>query len=99
MVDVVERIAMAVRSHSSSADRPDSDEFLAGVLPLRGPDSTGAGISPACPVGGWGMFRTGTAYPGLPWEPEAAFHTLAKYGRSRTRTSSPDYLIAAEDTP
>lgn len=30
--------------------------------------------------------RTGTAYPGLPWEPKAAFHTLAKYGRSRTRT-------------
>ncbi|WP_405633358.1 hypothetical protein [Streptomyces sp. NBC_01174] len=27
--------------------------------------------------------RTGTAYPGLPWEPKAAFHTLAAYGRSR----------------
>ncbi|WP_328863118.1 hypothetical protein [Streptomyces sp. NBC_00306] len=32
--------------------------------------------------------RTGTAYPSLPWEPKAAFHTLAKYGRSRTRTNS-----------
>ncbi|MEU7080860.1 hypothetical protein ABZ938_24110 [Streptomyces sp. NPDC046409] len=32
--------------------------------------------------------RTGNAYPSLPWEPKAAFHTLAKYGRSRTRTSS-----------
>ncbi|MER7045065.1 hypothetical protein [Streptomyces jumonjinensis] len=28
--------------------------------------------------------RTGTAYPGLPWEPKAAFHALAKFGRSRT---------------
>ncbi len=27
--------------------------------------------------------RTGTAYPGMPWEPKAAFHTLADYGRSR----------------
>ncbi|MFD6274358.1 hypothetical protein ACFWFI_01995 [Streptomyces sp. NPDC060209] len=27
--------------------------------------------------------RTGTAYPGLPWEPKAAFHALAEYGRGR----------------
>lgn len=27
--------------------------------------------------------RTGTAYPGLPWEPKAAFHTLGEYGRGR----------------
>jgi hypothetical protein len=27
--------------------------------------------------------RTGTAYPGLPWEPKAAFHALAAYGRAR----------------
>lgn len=27
--------------------------------------------------------RTGTAYPGLPWEPKAAFHALAEYGRAR----------------
>ncbi|WP_406146838.1 hypothetical protein [Streptomyces sp. NBC_01012] len=27
--------------------------------------------------------RTGTAYPGLPWEPKAAFHALAEYGRRR----------------
>ncbi|GGO75149.1 hypothetical protein [Nonomuraea cavernae] len=27
--------------------------------------------------------RTGTAYPGLPWEPKAAFHTLAEFGRAR----------------
>ncbi|TMR09237.1 hypothetical protein ETD86_44410 [Nonomuraea turkmeniaca] len=27
--------------------------------------------------------RTGTTYPGLPWEPKAAFHTLAEYGRAR----------------
>lgn len=32
--------------------------------------------------------RTGTAYPGLPWEPKAAFHTLAEYGRGRTRPNS-----------
>ncbi|GGX06803.1 hypothetical protein [Streptomyces lomondensis] len=29
--------------------------------------------------------RTGTAYPGLPWDPKAAFHALAEYGRGRTR--------------
>jgi hypothetical protein len=28
--------------------------------------------------------RTGTTYPGLPWEPKAAFHALAEYGRART---------------
>jgi hypothetical protein len=27
--------------------------------------------------------RSGTTYAGLPWEPKAAFHTLAQYGRSR----------------
>lgn len=27
--------------------------------------------------------RTGTAYPGLPWEPKAAFGALADYGRGR----------------
>jgi hypothetical protein len=27
--------------------------------------------------------RTGTAHPGLPWEPKAAFHALADYGRGR----------------
>lgn len=31
---------------------------------------------------------TGTAYPGLPWEPKAAFHALAHYGRSRAGTAS-----------
>jgi hypothetical protein len=30
-----------------------------------------------------GSGRTGTAYPGLPWEPKAAFHALADYGRTR----------------
>ncbi|RSN64466.1 hypothetical protein DMH12_03065 [Streptomyces sp. WAC 04229] len=28
--------------------------------------------------------RTGIAYPGLPWEPKAAFYALAEYGRSRS---------------
>jgi hypothetical protein len=27
--------------------------------------------------------RTGTSYPGLPWEPKAAFHALAEYGLAR----------------
>jgi hypothetical protein len=27
--------------------------------------------------------KTGTTYPGLPWEPKAAFRALAEYGRSR----------------
>ncbi|MFB8749111.1 hypothetical protein [Streptomyces parvulus] len=32
--------------------------------------------------------RTGIAYPGLPWEPKAAFYALAQYGRSSIPTSS-----------
>jgi hypothetical protein len=27
--------------------------------------------------------RTGTTHPGLPWEPKAAFYTLAEFGRAR----------------
>ncbi|MGH3628155.1 MAG: hypothetical protein ACRDRL_12050 [Sciscionella sp.] len=27
--------------------------------------------------------HTGTTYPGLPWEPKAAFHSLAEYGHAR----------------
>lgn len=34
--------------------------------------------------------RTGTAYPGMPWEPKAAFHTLANHGRGRADGASPD---------
>lgn len=30
-----------------------------------------------------GAGRTGSAYPGLPWEPKAAFNALADYGRGR----------------
>ncbi|MEV0616511.1 hypothetical protein AB0I81_24565, partial [Nonomuraea sp. NPDC050404] len=30
--------------------------------------------------------RTGRAYPGLPWEPKAAFHAVAEYGQARTAT-------------
>jgi hypothetical protein len=36
--------------------------------------------------------RTGTAYPGLPWEPKVAFHALAHYGRSRAGAASSDPL-------
>lgn len=32
--------------------------------------------------------RTGTAYPGMPWEPKAAFHSLAEYGRARASASA-----------
>ncbi|GHJ38121.1 hypothetical protein [Streptomyces sp. TS71-3] len=32
--------------------------------------------------------RTGSAYPGLPWEPKAAFHALAEYGRGRAEGTS-----------
>ncbi|MBF9073720.1 hypothetical protein [Streptacidiphilus fuscans] len=28
--------------------------------------------------------RTGTTFPGVPWEPKAAFHALAEYGRCRS---------------
>ena len=34
-----------------------------------------------------GSGRTGTAYPGLPWEPKAAFHALADYGRTRAEST------------
>ncbi|MDR7276355.1 hypothetical protein [Catenuloplanes atrovinosus] len=29
--------------------------------------------------------RTGTTHPGMPWEPKAAFHALAEYGRTRLK--------------
>lgn len=32
--------------------------------------------------------RTGTTYPGMPWEPKAAFHSLAEYGRARANASA-----------
>ncbi|MCE3550256.1 hypothetical protein LWC33_02140 [Pseudonocardia sp. RS11V-5] len=32
--------------------------------------------------------RTGSAYPGMPWEPKAAFSALAEYGRARAGTSA-----------
>jgi len=32
--------------------------------------------------------RAGTAYPGMPWEPKAAFTALAEYGRARQVTPS-----------
>jgi hypothetical protein len=43
--------------------------------------------------------RTGTTYPGSPWEPKAAFHALAEYGRFRA--ARPDgrtkYLTRRDD--
>ncbi|MFD5225887.1 hypothetical protein ACFWHT_09735 [Microbacterium sp. NPDC058342] len=35
--------------------------------------------------------RTGTAYPGMPWEPKEAFHTLAEYGRARAQCFADDW--------
>ncbi|GAA3516844.1 hypothetical protein [Actinocatenispora rupis] len=49
---------------------PDADD--------RDFDKASFGIVTVLPEG-----RTGTTYPGLPWEPKAAFHALAEYGRSR----------------
>ncbi|MGW0809118.1 hypothetical protein [Nonomuraea sp. NPDC002799] len=54
-------------------DLPTSSE------PERDFDTAGFGIVKILEHG-----RTGTAYPGLPWEPKAAFHALAAYGRART---------------
>ncbi|MDP9794482.1 hypothetical protein J2S43_002994 [Catenuloplanes nepalensis] len=46
--------------------------------PERDLDLGGFGIVKVLPDG-----RTGTAYPGMPWEPKAAFHALAEFGRAR----------------
>ncbi|WP_141579616.1 hypothetical protein [Actinomadura sp. WMMA1423] len=43
-------------------------------------DKASLGIVKVLPEG-----RLGTAYPDMPWEPKAAFHALARYGRDRTR--------------
>ena len=32
--------------------------------------------------------RVGETYPGMPWEPKAAFHALAEYGRARANASA-----------
>jgi hypothetical protein len=32
--------------------------------------------------------RTGTTYSGMPWEPKAAFYSLAEYGRTRANASA-----------
>lgn len=46
--------------------------------PERDFDLGSFGIVKVLPPG-----RTGTAYPGMPWEPKAAFSALAEYGRAR----------------
>ncbi|GAA0462149.1 hypothetical protein Ade02nite_16840 [Paractinoplanes deccanensis] len=56
---------------------PTSDD------PERDFDRGSFGIVKVLPRG-----RTGTAYPGMPWEPKAAFHTLAEYGRARAIKAS-----------
>ncbi|GAA4981961.1 hypothetical protein [Kineococcus glutinatus] len=46
--------------------------------PARDFDLAGFGIVKVLPPS-----RTGTTHPGMPWEPKAAFHALAAYGRAR----------------
>ncbi|GAB2486850.1 hypothetical protein [Nocardiopsis aegyptia] len=55
-------------------DLPTSDD------PARDFDTASFGVVRVLPHG-----RTGTAWPGLPWEPKEAFHALAAFGRARTR--------------
>jgi len=43
--------------------------------------------------------RTGTAYPGLPWEPKAAFRALADYGRARTESARACLIALANERP
>lgn len=52
-------------------------------------DKASFGIVKVLPGG-----RTATAYPGLPWEPKAAFYALADYGRTRAE-STDDHPAAA----
>ncbi|MCI4061178.1 hypothetical protein MRQ36_00755 [Micromonospora sp. R77] len=56
---------------------PTSDD------PAQDFDRGSFGIVKVLPPG-----RTGTAYPGMPWEPKAAFHSLAEYGRARAGAST-----------
>ncbi|GAA0997049.1 hypothetical protein GCM10009555_093910 [Acrocarpospora macrocephala] len=42
--------------------------------------------------------HTGTTYPGLPWEPKAAFHALAEYGRARTAARDKESEHATRQT-
>ncbi|MCW3820252.1 hypothetical protein ONA91_38065 [Micromonospora sp. DR5-3] len=51
--------------------------------PERDFDLGSFGIVKVLPPG-----RTGTAYPGMPWEPKAAFYSLAEYGRARASASA-----------
>lgn len=58
--------------HLPTSERPERDFDLGSF-----------GIVKVLPPG-----RTGTAYPGMPWEPKAAFSCLAEYGHARANTSS-----------
>jgi hypothetical protein len=51
--------------------------------PERDFDLGSFGIVKVLPPG-----HTGTAYPGMPWEPKAAFYSLAEYGHARASTSA-----------
>ncbi|GAA0946859.1 hypothetical protein [Pseudonocardia zijingensis] len=53
--------------HLPTSDDPEQDFDLGSF-----------GIVKVLPAG-----RTGSAYPGMPWEPKAAFSALAGYGRAR----------------
>lgn len=58
----------------ASRHLPTSDD------PERDFDLGSFGIVKVLPAG-----RTGTVYPRMPWEPKAAFHALADYGRARAK--------------
>jgi hypothetical protein len=59
--------------------------------PERDFDLGSFGIVKVLPPG-----RTGTAYPGMPWEPKAAFYSLADYGRIRAGAPPSDVSAGAE---
>jgi hypothetical protein len=61
----------------ASRHLPTSDD------PERDFDLGSFGIVKVLPPG-----HTGSAYPAMPWEPKAAFHTLAEYGRARSHASA-----------
>ncbi|MEY9938479.1 hypothetical protein [Streptacidiphilus sp. MAP5-3] len=52
--------------------------------PDRDFDLASSGVVKVLPDGG-----TGATFPGVPWEPKAAFHALAEYGRRRSSEEVP----------
>ncbi|MFJ8749536.1 hypothetical protein ACIREO_09395 [Streptomyces sp. NPDC102441] len=65
-------------------DLPHADTEIAPGAEDRDFDKASFGVVKVLAEG-----RTGSAYPGLPWEPKAAFHALAEYGRDRAEGTPP----------